>query len=84
VHSALCSCCGTGSGDPQGSNLRAIKLDIEGMEEETLSAFLPGEQRAVYLVGEMHDYPVNAPLVRRQSDDNGWTPVRTIFQEAGP
>jgi FkbM family methyltransferase len=50
-----------------------IKLDIEGMEVETLSAFLPGEQRAVYLVGELHNYPVNAPLMRRLFDDNGWT-----------
>jgi FkbM family methyltransferase len=50
-----------------------IKLDIEGMEVEALSAFLPHEQRAVYIVGELHDYPVNAPLMRRLFDDHGWT-----------
>jgi hypothetical protein len=43
------------------------------MEVEALSAFLPHEQRAVYIVGELHDYPVNAPLMRRLFDDHGWT-----------
>lgn len=50
-----------------------IKLDIEGMEVEALSAFLPGERRAVYVVGELHDYPVNAPLMKRLFEENGWT-----------
>jgi FkbM family methyltransferase len=49
-----------------------IKLDIEGMEVEALSAFVPHEQRAVYIVGELHDYPVNAPRMRRLFDDHGW------------
>ena len=50
-----------------------IKLDIEGMEVEALSAFLPREQRAVYIVGELHNYPVNAPLMERLFRDCGWT-----------
>jgi len=50
-----------------------IKLDIEGMEVEALSTFLPRERRAVYIVGELHDYPVNAPLMERLFRDCGWT-----------
>jgi FkbM family methyltransferase len=50
-----------------------IKLDIEGMEIESLTAFVPTEQRAVYVVGELHNYPVNAPLMKRLFRDNGWT-----------
>jgi FkbM family methyltransferase len=50
-----------------------IKLDIEGMEMEVLSAYLPGEQRAVYIVGELHHYPVNAPILERMFQDHGWT-----------
>jgi len=49
-----------------------IKLDIEGMEVEALSALLPHERRAVYIVGELHDYPVNAPLMRRLFEEHGW------------
>jgi FkbM family methyltransferase len=50
-----------------------IKLDIEGMEMEVLSAYLPGEQRAVYIVGELHHYPLNAPIFERMFQDHGWT-----------
>jgi hypothetical protein len=50
-----------------------IKLDIEGMEVEVLNAFVPKEHRAVYLVGELHDYPVNAPLMRHLFESYGWT-----------
>ena len=50
-----------------------IKLDIEGMEIEALNAFVPGEQRAVYVIGELHDFPVNAPLMERLFHDHGWT-----------
>ncbi|MEO8736025.1 MAG: FkbM family methyltransferase [Edaphobacter sp.] len=49
-----------------------IKLDIEGMEIETLGAFLPQERRAVYIVGELHNYPVNASLMERMFRDCGW------------
>lgn len=50
-----------------------IKLDIEGMEIEALSTFLPSEQRPVYLVGELHSFSVNAPLMERLFQENGWT-----------
>lgn len=50
-----------------------IKLDIEGMEVEALTAYLPQERRTVYIVGELHDFPVNAPLMRRLFDEHGWT-----------
>jgi FkbM family methyltransferase len=50
-----------------------IKLDIEGMEVETLSAFVPFEQRPVYLVGELHDVSINAPVMDRLFQDHGWT-----------
>jgi FkbM family methyltransferase len=50
-----------------------IKLDIEGMEIEALTAFLPTEQRAVYIVGELHQYPINSPIMERLFRDHGWT-----------
>jgi FkbM family methyltransferase len=50
-----------------------IKLDIEGMEIEVLSSFVPAEQRPVYIVGELHSFDVNAPLLRRIFADQGWT-----------
>jgi FkbM family methyltransferase len=49
-----------------------IKLDIEGMEVEALTAFVPNERRAVYIVGELHDHPVNAPILERLLRDHGW------------
>jgi FkbM family methyltransferase len=50
-----------------------IKLDIEGMEVEALSAFVPGEKRAVYVVGELHEHPVNAPILEQLFAEHGWT-----------
>jgi FkbM family methyltransferase len=50
-----------------------IKLDIEGMEVEVLGAFLPSEQRAVYLVGELHNFSRNAPLMQELFRAHGWT-----------
>jgi FkbM family methyltransferase len=49
-----------------------IKLDIEGMEVETLAAYIPTERRAVYVVGELHNYPRNAPLMKRLFEEHGW------------
>lgn len=49
-----------------------IKLDIEGMEVEALSAFVPLEQRAVYVVGELHDFSRNAPLMEQLFRSHGW------------
>jgi FkbM family methyltransferase len=50
-----------------------IKLDIEGMEIETLSTYLPTEHRSVYIVGELHDRPRNAPVLEQMFRDHGWT-----------
>jgi FkbM family methyltransferase len=50
-----------------------IKLDIEGMEVEALSAFVPSELRPVYLVGELHDISINAPVMERLFQEHGWT-----------
>jgi FkbM family methyltransferase len=50
-----------------------IKLDIEGMEIEVLKAFVPSEQRPVYVVGELHEYALNAAAFERIFSDNGWT-----------
>jgi FkbM family methyltransferase len=49
-----------------------IKLDIEGMEVEALSALLPQEKRAVYVVGELHDAAVNLPKLKHLFEENGW------------
>ncbi|HZY63293.1 MAG TPA: FkbM family methyltransferase [Edaphobacter sp.] len=62
--------------DALGSNSAErilIKLDIEGMEVETLSAYIPQEKRAVYIVGELHEFSVNAPLMEELFQRNGWT-----------
>ena len=50
-----------------------IKLDIEGMEVEALSALLPSETRPVYVVGELHDFPMNAPPLEQLFQRHGWT-----------
>jgi FkbM family methyltransferase len=49
-----------------------IKLDIEGMEIEALDSFVPSEQRPVYIVGELHDFSVNASKMERIFRENGW------------
>ena len=50
-----------------------IKLDIEGMEVEALSAFLPTEERPVHVVGELHKCSVNAPQLERLFGEHGWS-----------
>ncbi len=49
-----------------------IKLDIEGMEMEVLKAFVPSEQRPVYIVGELHDYARNSSAFEQIFEDSGW------------
>jgi len=68
-----------------------IKLDIEGMEIEALSAFIPNERRPVYLVGELHDVSVNAPVLEGLFQDYGWTyeladfaDDQTLFRACSP
>jgi hypothetical protein len=43
------------------------------MEVEALSEFVPTEQRAVYIVGELHEHPVNHPILERLFLNHGWT-----------
>lgn len=50
-----------------------IKLDIEGMEIEALTSFLPSEKRPVYLVGELHYASKNIPVIRHLFRSHGWT-----------
>jgi FkbM family methyltransferase len=50
-----------------------IKLDIEGMELEALTAFVPTERRAVYLFGELHNYAGESSQMESLFRDNGWT-----------
>jgi FkbM family methyltransferase len=49
-----------------------VKLDIEGMEVEVLRAFVPAEHRAVYVVGELHDVPVNGSKMEEIFSASGW------------
>jgi FkbM family methyltransferase len=49
-----------------------IKLDIEGMEIEVLDAYVPGERRAVYMVGELHDVQKNSVKMEQIFKKNGW------------
>jgi hypothetical protein len=49
-----------------------IKLDIEGMEVEALSAYLPGENRAVYVVGELHRFARNVRPMQELFRTHGW------------
>jgi FkbM family methyltransferase len=63
-----------GTGEGSGAEERIlIKLDIEGMEVEALQAFVPTEQRAVYVVGELHDVQRNAGGMERLFAEHGWT-----------
>ena len=50
-----------------------VKLDIEGMELEALKAFVPSEQRAVYVLGELHNYEGESSLMEDIFYENGWT-----------
>lgn len=50
-----------------------IKLDIEGMEIEVLNSYVPEEQRPVYVVGELHNFAANAPLMEKVFDEYGWS-----------
>jgi FkbM family methyltransferase len=49
-----------------------IKLDIEGMEIEALETYVPGETRAVCVVGELHGHKDNSRHLERIFGDHGW------------
>lgn len=49
-----------------------IKLDIEGMEIEALTSYLPGEKRSVCVVGELHNHRKNGAVLQKLFQDHGW------------
>jgi len=49
-----------------------VKLDIEGMEIETLETYLPTEARAVGIVGELHNHHANKEHFETIFSDRGW------------
>jgi FkbM family methyltransferase len=49
-----------------------IKLDIEGMELETLESFVPSESRPVCVVGELHGHKENCRRLESIFGDKGW------------
>ncbi len=54
------------------ANRVLVKLDIEGMELEALNAFVPYEHRAVYILGELHDYESEGSLMEDLFRRHGW------------
>lgn len=68
-----------------------IKLDIEGMEIETLESYVPVETRAVCIVGELHEHKKNQRHLQRIFADSGWelrfnevTDQGSIFEAYSP
>jgi FkbM family methyltransferase len=49
-----------------------IKMDIEGMELETLESYVPGETRPVCIVGELHGHKENSVHLERIFGNSGW------------
>lgn len=50
-----------------------IKLDIEGAECDVLEAFVPGEDRAVVVLGELHNHTVTRPRLERIFASHNWS-----------
>ena len=68
-----------------------IKLDIEGMEIESLQEYVPGENRAVIIFGELHGHKENSPVMARLFAEHGWlfrigdlSGEDTIFEARSP
>jgi len=49
-----------------------IKLDIEGMEIETLESYVPDEHRAVCIMGELHGHKKNSQTLERIFHEHRW------------
>jgi hypothetical protein len=49
-----------------------IKMDIQGMELETLGSFVPNETRPVWIIGELHGHNANAGVLEAIFKENGW------------
>jgi FkbM family methyltransferase len=50
-----------------------IKLDIEGMEIEALENFIPGERRAILILGELHGHRQHRTAIERLFAEEGWS-----------
>jgi FkbM family methyltransferase len=50
-----------------------IKLDIEGMEVEALSDYVPAEDRIVIIFGELHQHRTTLPLMEKLFGEHGWS-----------
>ena len=50
-----------------------LKLDIEGMEIETLRNYLPGAHGAVVVFGELHGHREHRPAFERMFHEQGWS-----------
>ncbi|MEO6817608.1 MAG: FkbM family methyltransferase [Edaphobacter sp.] len=59
-------------GDRQAQRI-LIKMDIEGMEIESLQSYIPGEHRAVVIFCELHGHKVNRPLMEQLFAEHGWS-----------
>jgi FkbM family methyltransferase len=50
-----------------------IKLDIEGMEIESLQEYVPGESRSVIILGELHRHKETRPMMEALFAGHGWS-----------
>jgi FkbM family methyltransferase len=50
-----------------------IKLDIEGMEMESLQDYVPTESRPVVVLGELHRHSINRPRLEALFAEHGWS-----------
>jgi FkbM family methyltransferase len=50
-----------------------IKLDIEGMEMESLRDYVPTERRSVIILGELHRHKENRPIMEALFAGHGWS-----------
>ena len=50
-----------------------IKLDIEGMEMESLQDYVPAENRSVIILGELHRHRENRPIMEALFAGHGWS-----------
>jgi FkbM family methyltransferase len=49
-----------------------LKLDIEGLEIDVLRDFVPGETRAVIVMGELHHHGTTRPMLEALCAEHGW------------
>jgi FkbM family methyltransferase len=50
-----------------------IKLDIEGMEMESLQDYVPAESRPVIILGELHRHRETLPIMEALFAGHGWS-----------